>query len=107
MPTPTTDFSIFDGQEFVSYEPVGGTIVNDIAAVRRPLTQSRQRNVERYIELQATDVVFHLDAAPLESATLMAGDTLTDAESVMHEVLFVERQTLKNTVAVVCRPSGS
>jgi hypothetical protein len=37
----------------------------------------------------------------------MAGDTLTDAESVMHEVLFVERQTLKNTVAVVCRPSGS
>jgi hypothetical protein len=65
MPTPTTDFSIFDAQELVDYEPLTGGPVSNVRAVRRPLTQSRQRNVERYIELQATDVVFHLDNGPL------------------------------------------
>jgi hypothetical protein len=35
---------------------------------------------------------------------LMAGDTLTDGNSVTYLVLFVERQALRNTVAVVCRP---
>ena len=107
MPTPTTDFSIFDGQQLVTYEPAGGTIVEDIPAIRRPLTQSRQRNVERYIELLPTDAVFHLEAAPLANSALAAGDTLTDGEGVVHEVLFVERQTLNNTVAVVCRPSAA
>ena len=106
MPTPTTDFSIFDGQELVTYEPVSDPAVANVPAIRRPLTQSRQRNVERYIELFATDVVFHLDATPLASTHLMAGDTLTDSESVTYQVLFVERQTLNNTVAVVCRPPG-
>jgi hypothetical protein len=107
MPTPTTDFSIFDGPELVSYEPISGTAVNDVPAVRRPLTQSRQRNVERYVELVATDVVFHLDGTTLGSTVVAAGDSLTDANSVTHAVLFVERQTLKNTVVVVCRPPGS
>src|SRR3990170_1072068 len=104
MSTPTTDFSIFDGQELVSYEPVSGPPVDNVRAVRRPLTQSRQRNVERYVELQATDVVFHLDAGPLAATYLMAADTITDAQSQTHLVLFVERQTLDNTVAAVCRP---
>jgi hypothetical protein len=104
MPTPTTDFSIFDGQELVTYEPTADPVVENVPAVRRPLTQSRQRNVERYVELQATDVVFHLDGAPLASTMLMAGDTLTDGNSVTYLVLFVERQALRNTVAVVCRP---
>jgi hypothetical protein len=106
MPTPTTDFSIFDGQELVAYEPVGQTIVDNIRAVRRPLTQSRQRNVERYIELEPTDVVFHLDAEPLADAPLNAGDTLTDSQSIVYVVLFVERQSLNSTVALVCRPSA-
>ena len=107
MPTPTTDFSIFDGQELVSYEPMSDPVVDNVPAVRRPLTQSGQRNVERYVELQPTDVVFHLDAAPLATTNLMAGDTLTDANSQTHLVLFVERQTLNNTVAVVCRPPAT
>lgn len=106
MPTPTTDFSIFDGQELVSYDPAAGAIVNNIPAVRRPLTQSRQRNVERYIQLEATDLIFHLDAGPLADLPLSANDTLTDAESIVYTVLFVERQTLNNSVAVVCRRSG-
>jgi hypothetical protein len=103
MPTPTTDFSIFDVQELVSYEPVTDPVVADVPAIRRPLTQSSQRNVERYVELEPTDVVFHLDGAPLATTHLMAGDTLT-AGGQTHLVLFVERQTFNNTVAVVCRP---
>jgi hypothetical protein len=106
MPTPTTDFSIFDGQELVSYEPVSDSPVSNIPAIRRPLTQSRQRNVERFVELFATDVVFHLDATPLASTDLAAGDSLTDADSLTYVVIFIERQTLDNTVAVVCRPPG-
>jgi hypothetical protein len=105
MPTPTTDFSIFDGQELVSYESMASGEVDNVPAIRRPLTQSRQRNVERYIELFATDVVFHLDAVPVSALGLAAGDMLTDGNGVTYSVMFVERQTLNNTVAVVCRPT--
>ena len=104
MPTPTTDFSIFDGQELVTYTPVSDPIVENLPALRRPLTQSQQRNVERYVELQATDVIFHLDATDLSSTTLAAGDTLMDGSSVLYQVIFLERQTLSNTVAAVGRP---
>jgi hypothetical protein len=104
MPTPTTDFSIFDGQELVTYDPATGSTVNNVPAVRRPLTQSRGRNVESFVTLQASDVVFHLDNTPLASTVLSAGDTITDAAAKNHQVLFVERQTLKNTVVAVCRP---
>jgi len=107
VPTPTTDFSIFDGQELVEYSPISDPPVSNVRAIRRPLTQSRQRNVERYVQLQATDVVFHLDAAPLAMTELVAGDTLTDAATQTYQVLFVERQTLNNTVAVVCRPPAA
>lgn len=104
MPTPTTDFSIFDGQELVSYDPAVGATVASVSAVRRPLTQSRQRNVETFVALQATDVVFHLDGAPLSATALAVGDTIIDADSQSYQVLFVERQTLEDTVATVCRP---
>jgi hypothetical protein len=107
MPTPTTDFSIFDGQELVSYEPVGGGAVDNVRAIRRPLTQSGMRNVETYVTLQATDFVFHLEAAPLAGTSLMAGDSISDAQSQSHLVLFIERQMLQNTVAAVCRPPAS
>ncbi len=106
MTAPTTDFSIFDGQELVTYEPVSDPAVSDVRAVRRPLTQSRQRNVERYTQLQATDVIFHLDNTALASTTISAGDTITDANTISYLVVFVERQTLNNTIAVVCRPPG-
>jgi hypothetical protein len=104
MPTPTTDFSIFDVQELVSYQPASAATVTDVPAIRRPLSRSSQRNVERYVALQATDVVFHLDAAPLATTPLLAGDSLVDSNSQSYLVLFVERQTLNNTVAAVCRP---
>jgi hypothetical protein len=104
MPTPTTDFSIFDGQELVTYTPVSDPIVENLPALRRPLTRSQQRNVERYIELQATDVIFHLDATYLSSTALAAGDALLDGNSVLYQVIFLERQTLGNTVAAVGRP---
>ena len=104
MPTPTTDFTVFDGQELVTYDPASGPAVANVRPVQRPLTQSRMRNVERYITLEATDVVFHLAAALLASVALSAGDTITDAGSQTYQVLFVERQTLNETIAVVCRP---
>ncbi len=63
------------------------------------------RNVERFIKLQPTDVVFHLDGTNLVTKILGAGDIVTDANSVTYQVLFYERQTLNNTVAVVCRPT--
>ena len=103
MPTPTTDFSIFDWQELVSYAPVSDDPVENVPALRRPLTQSGMRNVERYVTLFPTDVVFHLDGTNLAAKTLAAGDSITDAHSVTYQVLFCERQTLNNTVAVVCR----
>jgi hypothetical protein len=104
MPTPTTDFSIFDGQELIAYQPASSPEVSDVPAVRRPLSRSAQRNVERYVELQATDVVFHLDATPLTTTLLLAGDTINDSSSQIYLVLFIERQTLNNTAAAVCRP---
>jgi hypothetical protein len=106
MPEPTTDFSIFDGQELVTYDPVTGSTVNSVPAVRRPLTQSRMRNVESFVALAATDFVFHLDGAPLTNTTLAAGDSIS-AGSVTYQVLFVERQSLEGTVAAVCRPPGA
>jgi len=103
MPTPTTDFSIFDWQELVSYAPVTDDPVESVPALRRPLTQSGMRNVERYIELVSTDVVFHLDGTNLASKILAVGDIITDAQSRTYQVLFCERQTLNNSIVVVAR----
>src|SRR5215211_5417797 len=99
MPTPTTDFSIFDWQELVSYAPVADEPVENVPALRRPLTQSGMRNVERYIDLLPTDVVFHLDGMNLATKVLGPGDAITDVGGVTYQVLFCERQTLNNTVA--------
>ena len=40
----------------------------------------------------------------LAAVTLAAGDTITDANSNDYHVLFIERQSLNNTVLAVCRP---
>jgi hypothetical protein len=98
-----SDFSIFDEQELVTYN-TSITTVENVPALRRPLTQSRQRNIERYIDLEATDVVFHLDASALSGVTVAAGDTLMDQNDVSYSVLFVEHQSLNRTIAVVGRP---
>ena len=103
MPTPTTDFSIFDWQELVSYAPVTDDLVEDVPALRRPLMQSAMRNVERYVDLFPTDVVFHLDGTNVAPKILGPGDVIIDAHGVTYDVLVYERQTLNNTVAVVCR----
>jgi hypothetical protein len=105
MLTPTTDFSIFDWQELISYAPISDVVVENVRALRRPLTQSAMRNVERYVELFPSDTIFHLDGTSLATKILVAGDAIIDASSVTYQVLFCEQQTLNNTVVVVCRHS--
>ncbi len=104
MPGPTIEFSVFDNQELVTYVPVTGPAVSDVPALRRPLTQSRQRNVERYADLHVTDVVFHLDGTTLAGATLATSDTIIDADSHNYGVVFVERQSLGSVVVAIGRP---
>jgi hypothetical protein len=106
MPTPATDFTIFDDQELVVYTPTSDTPIANVPALRRPLTKSSQRNVERYVELQATDIVFHLNAVSLTGKVLASGDTLADSASQQYQILFVERQSWNNIVVVVCRPTA-
>ena len=44
------------------------------------------------------------DAALFSGMSPAAGDTLVDRNNVQYEVLFVEFQTLGNTLAMVARP---
>src|SRR5438105_1626269 len=105
MPTPTTEFTIFDAEELINWESFlnGEDPVSNVRALRRPLTQSRQRNIERYVTLQATDAVFHVDAGQLSDRHPGAGDILSDANAVRYNVLFCEKQTIGNTYAIVAR----
>ena len=104
MSSPTFDFSVFDHQELVTYAPLVGAAVNNVPAVRRPLTQSRQRNVERYVDLLVSDVIFHLEGALLTGTTLATGDTITDVGSHNYQVVFAERQTMNSVVVAIGRP---
>ncbi len=103
MASPTFEFPVFDGQELVTYAPAAGAAVSNVPAVRRPLTQSRQRNVERYVDLQVSDVIFHLGGTALAASTLAVGDVITDANSHGYNVVFVERQTLGSIVVAIGR----
>lgn len=103
MSSPTFEFSVFDNQEFVTYAPAAGAAMSNVPAVRRPLTQSRQRNVERYVDLQVSDVIFHLEGAALAASTLAIGDVITDANGHGYGVVFVERQTLGSVVVAIGR----
>jgi hypothetical protein len=102
MTDPTTDFGIFDHQELVTWVAAGGSVEN-IRAVRRPLTQSAGRRIEQFVSLNGDDVVFHLDAAPLVGAAIAAGDGLESATTA-YTVIFYERQSFETTILAVCRP---
>jgi hypothetical protein len=102
VPDPTTDFGVFDHQQLVDWVAGSGT-VNGIRAVRRPLTQSTGRRIEQFVTLEATDVVFHLEAAPLVGVELQAGDEL-QTSAASYSVVFVERQSFDTTILAVCRP---
>jgi hypothetical protein len=105
MPTPTTDFTIFDAQELINWDSffTGDDSISNIRALRRPLTQSGQRNVERYVELQGTDVVFHVDATQLADRHPAPGDTISDSSTTQYNVLFCEKQTIGNTYTIIVR----
>ena len=55
--------------------------------------------MERYVEFEVTDVVFHLDAVSLASAVLAVGDSFVDANAVTYTVVFFERQSMNKTIA--------
>src|SRR5262245_59348512 len=103
MAEPTTDFGVFDHQQLVNWVAGGGT-VSGIRAVERPLTQSMGRRIEQLVTLEATDVVFHLDAGPLAGVTIVAGDGF-ETSAASYSVVFVERQSFGTTILVVCRPT--
>src|SRR4051794_32511878 len=105
MPTPTTDFTIFDAGEFIKWDSFlnGDDLISNVRALRRPLTQSAQRNVERYVDLQAADVVFHVDATQLTDHHPAAGDLISDANATQYNVLFCEKQTIGNTYTLIVR----
>jgi hypothetical protein len=101
MPEPTTDFAVFDHQELVNWVTAGGPI-NGIRAVQRPLTQTVGRRIEQFVSLVATDVVFHLDGAPLAAATLAVDDSLETSDGT-YVVIFFEWQSFETTILAVCR----
>lgn len=103
MPDPTTDFGIFDRQELVSWITGSGSVDN-IRAVRRPLLHTQGRRIEQFVSLEATDVVYHIEAAPLVEAGIALGDSL-QAGTRLYLVLFYEYQSFGTTILVVCRPS--
>jgi hypothetical protein len=105
MPIPTADFTIFDAQELINWESFlnGDEPISDVRALRRPLTQSRQRNVKRYVELQGSDVVFHVDASQLAGRNPAAGDAISDSNGVHYNLIFCEKQTIGNTYAMIVR----
>lgn len=102
MLEPTTDFGVFDQQQLVDWVAGSGTI-SGIRAVQRPLTQSIGRRIEQFVSLEATDVVFHLEAAALVGVTIVAGDVL-ETSTASYTVVFCERQSFETTVLAVCRP---
>jgi hypothetical protein len=66
--------------------------VSNVPALRRPLTQSRQRNVERYLELQPSDVVFHIEASALGAGRPTAGDIISDSSFIGNTYAIIVRQ---------------
>jgi hypothetical protein len=100
---PTSNFSVFDGQELVDYSNGIGTI-SGVQAVRRPLSQSSASRIEQFGIMLAPDhVPFHLNGDQLQSQALAAGDNIVDAQSVEYTVVFVERQDLGHRVLAIAK----
>ena len=104
MPTPTTDFSIFDGQELVTYEPVTDSTVEQraCAAAAAHAIAAAERRAD-IVMLQATDVVFHLDGTPLAAVIRGGGDTITDVDNSVIYDRAVRRSGKRSIKRLPCR----
>ena len=102
---PVGDFAVFDNFELITYQQGNAAPLENVRAVRRPLTQSQQRNVERYIQLEPGDVVWHVDIAGFhDNGTYPApGDLVTTADQQEFNVIFAEEHAFNTIVAVIGR----
>ena len=102
---PEGDFVIFDNFELMSYQQGNGDPLENVKAVRRPLTQSQQRNVERYIQLEPGDVIWHVDITGFHESGVYpaAGDFIITSDQQEYNVIFAEEHAFNTNVAVVGR----
>jgi hypothetical protein len=114
---PADDWPVFDFTETISYTPTGAAAISGLTALRRPISQSAGRRIEQFDlgqGLNADDVTFHVCETAnddLAAATLTpydfsgptAKDTITDADSDVYDVIFVERQVDASKLFCVAR----
>jgi len=113
MDHATNDFQVFDHKLEANYLPYEGNVI-ETQAISRPLTKSAVRNVERYLQLKATDKIFLVDyktdhkLEPLTPAVLTDGEVTESRDTiqvanVQHDVLFVQAVANRGWLEVVGR----
>jgi hypothetical protein len=115
---PADDWPVFDFTQLVTYDPTGATAaITGLTAIRRPISQSAGRRIEQFDigdGLNPDDTVFHIcdtdagalaaiDLTPYDFATSTSKDTITDADAVVYDVIFVERQVDNSKLFCVAR----
>lgn len=97
-----SDMADFDGLETVSlYDQSADTTDTTVTALRRSLSH-REVQLGAPLGIEPHDVVFHLQA----NTTAIVpenGDTITDSDSVVFQVLSVSKDTLETRWRCVCR----
>lgn len=93
--TLTTDYEIFDGTETVTFSAVAaGAVSSTDTTVTSALRRAVQKNqLGGELALTPQDLVWHLPVATL-TGTPKVGDTITDAASVVWNMLAVSLDTL-------------
>jgi len=102
---PEGDIAVFDNFEFITYTQGSANPMESVRAIRRPLTQSQQRNVERYIQLEPGDIIWHVDLAGFHDAGVYpaVGDIVTTYDQQDYNVIFAEEQAFNTNVAIIGR----
>lgn len=112
------DWPVFDFTELVTYDPVGATpAITNLTALRRPISQSQGRRIEQFDigdGLNQDDVGMHIcetaggalaaiTLTPYDFGTSTSKDTVTDANSTVYDVIFVERHVDTSKLFAVLR----
>lgn len=114
---PADDWPVFDLTETITYTPDGGAAITGLTAIRRPISQSTGRRIEQFDigdGLNADDIVFHIcetaggalaaiDLTPYDFAGSTSKDEITDADTTVYDVIFVERHVDNSKLFAVAR----